>query len=303
MEDSVKKENWFVRLLITAFCLLLSAMVAFSYFYIEPKGQITTGIISLLSILLVLILSESFDNFSVGKLFTITREAKKKEKQVQKLEKEKTDLINQMITISTSQNQSQQHTNVYGDYHATKGASVEKASEEDLESEAIKTENERSQENSKRKKNRVDWIKVENIALTKFLAKKDIHESNIITHAKLMTKFHDIDPISEHQPIFDGYYKTEGREVFIEFRPNRGYQMMQRDRIYMMLSKLNHYQNVKNVNAHLELVWMNTPEEEGVHRPSERFARDFEPAIASGLLRINEVEISSEEMATCNREQ
>jgi hypothetical protein len=300
MEDSVKKENWFVRLLIVAFCLLLSAMVAFSYFFIEPKGQITTGIITLLSILLVLILSESFDNFSVGKLFTITREAKKKEKQVQKLEKEKSDLINQMITISNSQNQSQQHTNVYGDYHAPKGATVERASEQELE--ARESDEESSTEDIPKKEFRIDWRKAEAIALSKFIEKRDIHSSNVIPEAKLVTQFHGIDPVSNHQPIFDGYYKDDDKEIFIEFKPNRGFHMMLRERIYMMLSKLNHYQNVKKVNTHLELVWLNTPDEEPKSRSIERFMQDFEPAIASGLLRISEIDLTAEDLIECRRE-
>lgn len=78
----------------------------------------------------------------------------------------------------------------------------------------------------------------------------------------------------------------------MEFRQNRGMPMMSRERIYMMLSKLNHYQNVKGVDTHLDLVWLNTPDEESRSRLAERFLQDFEPAIASGLLRISEIDIS-----------
>ncbi|NRD75654.1 hypothetical protein HQQ94_21005 [Shewanella sp. VB17] len=73
MENTEKKSNWFVRCMIVAFCALIVAMIAFSYFYIEPKGEINAGVITLLSLLLVLVLSESFDNFSIGKLVSISR--------------------------------------------------------------------------------------------------------------------------------------------------------------------------------------------------------------------------------------
>jgi hypothetical protein len=300
MDSPDKKENWFVRVLIVLFCLLLASMIGFSYFSVEPKGQINSGIITLLLLLLVLILSESFDNFSIGKLISITREANKKEKEVQKLEKEKSELLTQLITISSSQHQTQQHTNVYGDYHAGKGASVERASEQEVEAKAS-DERSRVAETSG-PEFRVDWRKVELVAMQKYVLQKGIHAANIISEAKLVTQFHGIDPVSNHQPIFDGYYKNDDKEIFIEFRPNRGFLMMYRERIYMMLSKLNHYQNVKGASVHLDFVWLNIPEEDNNHRNSDRFMQDFEPAIASGLLRISEIEITKEEMDTCKRE-
>lgn len=300
MEKSEKKDNCFVRILIIAFCLLIVGMIIFSYFYVEPKGQINSGIITLLSVLLVLVLSESFDNFSIGKLVSISREVKKKENEVQKLENDKSELLNQLIKISNTQNQSQQHTNVYGDYHAVKGASVERASEEDLlENESHEQEN---NNRAPRPEYRIDWRKVESCAMEKYIAQKGIHSSNVIPEAKLVTQFHGIDPVSNQQPIFDGYYKDNNREVFVEFRPNRGMHMMLRERIYMMLSKINHYQNVKGVSTHLDLVWMNIPNQELKQRSNERFLKDFEPAIASGLLRISEINISEDEFEECKRE-
>lgn len=300
MDNPEKKENWFVRALIVLFCLLLASMVGFSYFGVEPRGQINSGVVTLLLLLLVLVLSESFDNFSIGKLISITREAKKKEKEVQKLEKEKAEILNQLITISSSQHQTQQHTNVYGDYHAGKGASVERASQQEVEA---KASDERSRVSEiAGPEYRVDWRKVELVAMQKYVSQKGIHSANIISEAKLVTQFHGIDPVSNQQPIFDGYYKNDDKEIFIEFRPNRGFHMMFKDRLYMMLSKLNHYQNVKGASVHLDLVWLNIPEEENNHRSSNRFIQDFEPAIASGLLRISEIVISKEEMESCKRE-
>lgn len=300
MDNPEKKENWFVRVLIVLFCLLLASMIGFSYFWVDPRGQINSGIVTLLLLLIILVLSESFDNFSIGKLISITREAKKKEKEVQKLEKEKSELLSQLITISSSQHQTQQHTNVYGDYHAGKGASVERASEQEVEAKASDERSRASEASGP--EYRVDWRKVELIAMKKYVSQKGIHAANVISEAKLVTQFHGIDPVSNHQPIFDGYYKNDDKEIFIEFRPNRGIHMMLRERLYMMLSKLNHYQNVKGASVHLDFVWLSIPEEENNHRNSDRFMQDFEPAIASGLLRINEIGITKEEMESCKRE-
>lgn len=121
MEES-KTPNCFVRILIIAFCAVLTAMITFNYFMVEPKGDINEGVLALLSMLLVLVLAESFDNFSLGKLISIGREAKKKGEQVEGLERKNSELLKQLITISNTQTQTQQHTNVYGDYHETLSA-------------------------------------------------------------------------------------------------------------------------------------------------------------------------------------
>ena len=55
-----------------------------------------------------------------------------------------------------------------------------------------------------------------------------------------------------------------------------------------MLSKINHYRTAKRVEAHLELVLMKLPGEEAKTPNSFlRLLESFEPAIASGLLKIN----------------
>ncbi len=94
-------------------------MITYNYFCVSPQGEINSGIITLLSMLLILVLAESFDNFSIAKLFVVSREAKKKEATVKDLEQKNTALLSQLISISNTQTQSQNHTNVYGDYHET----------------------------------------------------------------------------------------------------------------------------------------------------------------------------------------
>ncbi|HBA3655523.1 TPA: hypothetical protein J5F46_003141, partial [Escherichia coli] len=136
MDSLKKKENIFVRVLIVLLCILLASMIMFNYFCLDPRGEINSGVIILLSLLLILILSESFDNFSLGKLISISREVKRKEQEVNKLEREKIELFNQLIKFTSIQHQTQQHTNVYGDYHAGKGTSVERASDQEVEAKA-----------------------------------------------------------------------------------------------------------------------------------------------------------------------
>ena len=110
MENNPK--NWFVRILIILFCLGIASMIFFNFFCVEPYGEFKNGIFFLLSILLILVLAESFDNFSIGQIVSIKREIKNKEKENKKLEQRNTELISHIISITNTQTQKQQSTNV-----------------------------------------------------------------------------------------------------------------------------------------------------------------------------------------------
>jgi len=293
-----KETSSFVRVLITIFCLLLAVMVLFNYLWVDPKGEINNGILALLFFLLVLVLAESFDNFSFGKLISISREAKKKDIEVKVLEKKNSDLLTQLISVTNTNTQNQNHTNVYGDYHAP--STVTKASDEEVE-ESKNTEQtspDPAPETATPVRTSYNWREAERIALTKHLNNKNVHKSNVITEAKLTTQFHGVDPVSNIQPIYDAYYRDGESEVFVEFRPNRGPAFMFRDRLYVMLSKISHYKATKNVGAHLELVLMNIPEEDSPRNGGfNRILEQFEPAIASGLLRVSEIEFNEQELS------
>ena len=74
MDPTEKKPNYYVRTLIALFCALIVSMIAYRYVWVEPRGEISVGIITLLCLILILVLAESFDSFSVGKLISVSRE-------------------------------------------------------------------------------------------------------------------------------------------------------------------------------------------------------------------------------------
>lgn len=287
--------------MIAAFCLLLVAMIVYRFAWVDPKGEIGAGIISLLCLLLVLVLAESFDNFTVGQLFSVSREVKKKEKEVDKLEKQNAHLLSQLISVSNSQSQNQHHTNVYGDYHVA--PSVRKASEEEVRDKQI-NEAPATSPPVEPARARMNWRKAEELGLKKYLALRSIHPSNLIEDAKLVNQFQGIDPISSYQFIFDGYLKEQEHETFVELRSNTFMSSVFRDRLYVMLSKINHYRTAKRVDAHLDLVLMRIPNEESRTSLSvDSFLGGFEPAIAGGLLKVISIDFTEEEAASCRDTQ
>ncbi|RIV70498.1 hypothetical protein [Flagellimonas aequoris] len=113
-----KETNYFVRSLIVLLCLGISFLIAYKFFYTCPKGEISGGLITLIIFLLVLVLAESFDNFSVGKLVSIKREIAQKVQENEKLEKKNEELLKQIFHISNNLKQST--TSVFGDYYSEK---------------------------------------------------------------------------------------------------------------------------------------------------------------------------------------
>lgn len=258
-----------------------------------------SGLLGLLCILVILSLSEAFDNFSIGKLISISREVRKKETAVVKLERQNADLISQMISISSNNKQTQSHTNVYGDYHTS--PSVRKATEDEVEDSGVADDTPINPDASPQipppaRRPRVNLRVAENIAFEKYVEQRKVSRDAVVREAKLVSQFDGNDPISNYQPIFDAFIRGAHEHVFVEMLPRRMASPLYRDRLYMMLSKINHYRAARRIDAHLELVLTNIPDDEGYRYPLEKFMEFFSPALASGLMRTVNVEFTKEEI-------
>lgn len=294
--------NWFVRLLIVTFCLFLGSMVVYRFFYTDPKAEISGGLLVLLAFVLVLVLSELFDNFSVGKLVMMSKSLKEKEVQASELKKENVELRNHLISISTSVSQRQTSTNIFGlpdnfvDALTVRQAAHDEVEEKKKEDDPLSS----SQTLGCLSSNKFNQDKRTEQAISRFVSQQNLQSFNLIREAKLSTQFSGIDPISDTTPIFDGYINAVDSEVFIETRPLRYASFLFRDRLYVMLSKIHHYKSIKKTNIYLALLVLTRLHEEANYRNDEyyleKLQREFEPAITSGLLRIYTINITQEEL-------
>lgn len=294
--------NWFVRVLIVAFCIFLATLVVYRYFYVDPKADISGGLLVILAFILVLVLSELFDNFSVGKLVTMSRTLQEKEQEKSELKRENTELRGHLVAVTTNVSQRQSSTNILGwPQTLADTLTVKKAAPEEIETK--KTEEQTPSPGARAEavsERRFDRSKIEDLAVSKFVSQQGLHAFNLIREAKLSTQFSGIDPITDVTPIFDGYVNTSDSEVFIEVRPTGISTMIYRDRLYVMLAKIYHYKVIKKVNVYLALVLVSMPEQES--RPTgnyvDRLQREFGPAITSGLLRIQVIDPTPEELTS-----
>jgi len=295
-----KKSSNFVRTLIVGLAGFIIWIISYSLLSPGSKGAISAGMITLVILLVVIVLSESFDQFSVGKLFSLSREVEKKSKSITTLNTENTNLRKELVNVVTSISQNQSSTNIIGvsSEDIAKAIGVEKATPDEI-TEKRTEENEEVSENIRPVRRRLSHHKIEEIAFSKFLANRNLTEFDLIKEAKLVTQFSGIDAISNTQPIYDGYINTGDSEIFIEIKVARASVIMMRERVYLMLNKIYLYNKIKNANAHLNLILVDIDGEDDernrFQRNSDRLKEFFEPSILKGLLRIVPISLSEEE--------
>lgn len=294
-EDNGK--NTFVRVLIVFLSLFIFFLIVYKYLYTYPKGEISSGIVILVSFLIILSLSEAFDNFSVGTIFSLQKTLKEKNSDISQLKTENLELRNQIVKVSTSVSQGQMNASFINLQEVMSSfVKVKPAEKQEIEEKA-KTELKEENDNVvgttitsayvKRETTtkRIDQGKLEEIGINKYIEDYKLQHYSFIKEVKLSMDFYNIDPISSFAPLFDGYIKTPEDEIFIEVKNNSNLSFIFRERLYFLLSKIYHYKQVKKSNAYLVLILINTKENEIKDR-SNSLNRFFEPAISSSLLRI-----------------
>lgn len=294
--------NWFVRILIVVLCAFLATLVGYRFFNSQPFGDLSVGVLVVLALIIVLVLSESFDNFSVGKLLSLTREVQKHQADVSDLKRENLDLRGQLVSVATSVativSQRQTSTNILGlPEPLARALGVTPAPEEEVREKQAE-EQRRQIPAAGPPPARPDQRKFEDKAIERFLQSNNLQQFPVVRDPKLMAQIQALDPISTSSPIFDGYLNTLDAEVFIEVRPTgRLGLLMYRERLYLMLSKLYHYRTLKKVNVYLALLLVALPGDEPKPDSVSRVLSEFQPAISSGLLRVVEISLTEPEAA------
>lgn len=302
-----EKPNYFVRTLIVLFVLALFSMAFLSFYLAEPRYQITAGIITIIGFVVILVLSESFNNLSLGKILSLSKEVQRKENEKEQVKTENKELRQELFKIVSNIQQSQ----VNNTYNAPsdewlKLLGVVKAPESDKEEEQeeqkevqraleFMAEREKVREESKaRMKLRRN---AELIGMEKYARNLSIPDSEIIQGAEFSQAFDEIDPIMNRRIVFDGYIKGATQERFIDVRPKGAISLMYYDRLYVMLNKIYLYRQAKGISAELVLIILDIEgEESDRHWSSDRFYDYFQSAISNKLLKIESVSISKEEM-------
>ncbi|MGR5392061.1 hypothetical protein, partial [Vibrio crassostreae] len=102
-----QKPNYFVRTLIIALSIVLMGITIASFILATPKYQISTGIITIVLIIVILTLSESFNNLSLGKILSLSRKVDDEKEKKTQLTNENKELKSELFKIVSNIQQSQ----------------------------------------------------------------------------------------------------------------------------------------------------------------------------------------------------
>jgi hypothetical protein len=295
-----KETNWFVRILIMLLSLFIALIIVNNIVLIYPNAEISYGLIVLIAFLIVLILSESFDNFSIGKIISLQRSVQEKDKIANELKIDNRELRNQLIHISTSISNHQVNSQTMLGPDFVNLMKLAFANDNDKKIKQLEDEThekEIQQENVETTKEKefakyIPFSKFESIAFQKLVTMEHLEEFDIM-HDTTIVSIAENDPISNYNPVFDGYFRKQDTDVFIEIRPDS--MLSLRDRLYQMLSKIYYYKMVNKVNSVLYLVLVSRPDRQFRDSILDKLKSEFEPALLSSLLVIKKIDISKEE--------
>ncbi len=303
-----KIPNYFVRTLIVILGLVIGSLIVSKFYYFDPKGEISNGIIILIALLIILFLSEIFDSFSLGQFLSLKRTISEKNENIIELKESNEKLLNIVIANNNlSQRSTMTNVNGISPEEFTKTIiSVIKADKETTDKEETRKEKiaeivveEDKNESQQTPRKRINLPKLEEYVLSKFIDNKDLRKHSFIEDAQILMPQKEIDPISDFNPVFDGYVDTENYEMFIEIKLRNSPLIVFRERLYVMLSKLYYYRQAKKTNAYLNLILVDRPieNERAIGNYETRMIGEFEPAIRLGLLKIEYIQLSEVEMA------
>lgn len=271
----------------------------------SPQYVISDGMIYLFSLIIILLVWDSVESFSLSNIVTLTKRVKDKEKEVQLLSSENKELRANFLSII-------QNKQIFNVEINNGKAQVEPAiqddsnnADNDLEFDKVDTIIEIDPNDDRNVRRRAIMPElVSQKAMEKFADKNNISPKELQRNVKFSQNFIEKDPIMSRNAIFDAYIKRSLDEIFIEVKfPS----MVIDERIYYMLSQINRYVNTNKVNAKLVIILpkfsKNGLEMVVGHagRNQERLPSlmrsRYKQAIENGLLEIAEIEIADEEVA------
>jgi hypothetical protein len=305
LEPTNNKPSWVTRALTVAFLGFLGFLVVQSFYKSSPAFAITASILVVLALMTILVLSEAFNSFSLGKLLTLSKEVSKSKQEKHELQVDNVELRKALVQLAVNVHQSQVNATINtSGVDLLKALGVVKAEkpDEDLEQEPKQPTVAEETISPTDRESRIQSFRLrqmaDSLAFQKYIDANAIPKIDVEREIQFSSTFENLDPIMERRITFDGYMKTPNKEYFFEVKNFRNMSPMFWDRLYVMLSKILFYREAKKVPTELILILTKFPESESESGPPhfERFIQAFQPAIAGGLLRVEQVEITEDEL-------
>ena len=269
----------FVVILIS---LLIASLIIISFLFSENRFVITKSIITLLCLLVVLVLSNSFEHIHFGKWFEISNQVREGNEKIKQLKDSTEELC---LQIRNMNNQTMQ---------ISIGPDLLKPTNLSLQQ---KEQEEEKRINAKAELNkRLDIKLFQNLILSKYFGTglRDKLQKNM----SLVESSQNLDQISSREVSFDALLEDNNKLFFIDVLKGQTYGFYY-DRIYVKLNKILCYTRATKKAAQLILLFPKNPEVEKGENRDSFFINNYTPAIQNNLLRIEYVDYSKTEYDSC----
>ncbi len=290
LEEQRKIPVWVICSIILL-SIMISGLIICSFLLSENKFVITGSIISLLCLLVILILSNSFDYIHFGKYFELSKKMDEGNNKLKDLNSKSDELL-RIVNINSQTLKNSSTVNwslIIGNQ-----TQVDK-NEKDLEEKKALNY---SKEKAKLKRLDKDLF---NKFIFQNYSKKNKLTSTIQKDIKIEETFQNIDSISNKKVFFDGFFEENEKKIFIDILHLHVY-MLYYDRLYVKLNKILAYKKLNGIDAKLLLLIPKGNEPEREYNLNF-FNQNFGPAINNKLLEIEYVEYSEEDYKQCLKDR
>ncbi|MHB8086703.1 MAG: hypothetical protein ACYDH2_00490 [Anaerolineaceae bacterium] len=311
-----KKVNWFVRVLIIMSILLIVFLIFMSFYNQPNQFEISSGIVILLGLITLLILSEVYDNLSLGKIISVSRQINQIKEEKKELITENTQLRNQMIqtmqnfvNLKIAQLNSNTNINANGldivsllkdlkviqvqnnENEGVNEGVIEGINEDETQQET-QIENLSEQNDFFTRRKFAKGLKKE--VIYQYLLLHQLSSIELKTDVEFSENFRYIDPIMDKRIIFDGYLNYGAKEYFFGVIAKDAF--LSTEKLYIQLAKIFFYKQFKNIDTELILIFVFTPNYERMNTLIKRVREYFQPALQKQLLRIEDMTLDEQQI-------
>ena len=292
-EENPKKLSWWQVLLLILTALLIVGLILVNFLCSENRFVITGSIVTLICLLIVIVLSNSFDSFSIVGIFNLRREVKENREKIDKLENLMFQSVNNNLQAQHASNSTNISINTLGVQDQT---SDDKARIK--EDERQQEEEEDKVEATRMPRPRLDREKFAELLLQKYLKQNNLLDKIIKKDVKIADEIQNSDSISNRPITFRAYIKDDDKELFVDTFSSVLSSFMFSDRLYVKVSKVLNYREIKNANAKTVCL-IGKPDSERERFNVSKLQSDFLPAITNNLLDIVTISYSEEDYNSC----
>lgn len=304
MENKNNKNNKYNRILTGILMSFIALIIIVNFILCDRQFAITNEILVCLLLLVILCLSNSFDNLSIPKLISLSKNIEEIKEDNDKLKETNLKLIEQMINIKSTNNQIMYMPRTFNTVGSSNIEDIATKQNEETENLSNDSNTDISLTDQKNiQSERYKYRRNLDIVLLKKALMEDKGKFEIQYDVKVTNNKYIEENIMKNETRFDALKSDGKNSVFYEVRITPMFMELQYQ-LHYKLKMVEMYGKTSSTVSKLVLIIPNIDKElekivgdkKRFEYFKERILDRFEPAIDKGLLELKEVDILKSEI-------